>query len=217
MTYVVFDFDGTLADSAGVAVKLYNEIAEKHGFGMLTPDNLEEMRTLTVLERCRKLKVAPYKLPWLVVQVTRSYRGAVRSIEFNPGIPELLKTLRERGLKIAIVSTNAEENIRAFLQRHGAEGWVDEVFCSSSIFGKAKLLKDLMKKTGLRREQLVYVGDEHRDVEACRQVGVQVIAVRWGVDADNRLKEAGPDFIADTPADVAEWVARWSASRSEAR
>ncbi|WNG36002.1 HAD-IA family hydrolase [Archangium minus] len=210
ITHVVFDFDGTLADSKEAAIKLYNELAEKNGYGLLTADNLAKMRELSIFDRCKQLGVAPYKLPWLVVQLTRNFRQAMQSIEFNEGIPELLKELRARGLKLMILSSNDEGNIRAFLRRHSAEEWVDEIYCSSSIFGKARLLRALMKRAGLTPDQLVYVGDEHRDVQACKEVGVRIIAVRWGVDADVRLREAGPNHIADRPAEIAECVSRWS-------
>ncbi|PTL76148.1 HAD-IA family hydrolase [Vitiosangium sp. GDMCC 1.1324] len=210
ITHVVFDFDGTLADSKEAAVRLYNEVAGKSGYGLLTADNLETMRNLSVLERCRQLGVPPYKLPWLMVQITRRFRQAMQSIEFNEGIPELLQELRGRGLRLMILSSNDEGNIRAFLKRHSAEEWVEDVYCSSSIFGKARLLRALMKRAGLNPDQLVYVGDEHRDVEACKEVGVKVIAVRWGVDADARLRQAGPNHIADRPAEIVECVSRWS-------
>jgi phosphoglycolate phosphatase len=59
----------------------------------------------------------------------------------------------------------------------------------------------------------VYVGDEHRDVEACREVGVKVIAVRWGFDAEARLLAAGPDHLATAPGEVSECVKRWSGAR----
>jgi phosphoglycolate phosphatase len=210
ITHVAFDFDGTLADSGNVAIASYNEIAQQNGYGKLTADNLQEMRKLSILERCKALGVPPYKMPWVMIQVGRVYRKAIHSIEFNEGIPELLKELRDRGLKLVIVSSNEEENIRAFLKRHSVEAWVEDVICSSRIFGKAQLLRTLMKRTGLQRDQLVYVGDEHRDIEACKEAGVRVIAVRWGFDAENRLVEAEPDAIATHPAEVAECVRRWS-------
>ena len=210
LTYVVFDFDGTLADSLPVVARLYNELAERHGFGRLSADNLEELRTLSILDRCKRMGIPPYRLPGLVVQMGRSLRGAMTSIPFHEGIPELLRELKARGHALFILSTNKEENIRAFLKHHSAEHLVDGIHCSSSLFGKARLLRALMKANRLQPGQLVYVGDEHRDVVACREVGVRVIAVRWGADAEPRLRDAGPDFLADTPADVLEWVRRWS-------
>ncbi|HZH75214.1 MAG TPA: HAD-IA family hydrolase, partial [Archangium sp.] len=183
ITHVVFDFDGTLVDSRELAVQLINELAEKGGFSRLTAENLEELRNLSIIERCSRLGIPTYKLPWMAIQLARSYRKGVPSLLFNEGIPELLKELRARGLKLLILSSNSEENIRAFLKRHSAEDWVEDIYSGGGAFGKASKLRTLLKRTGLRREQIVYVGDEQRDVEACKQVGVKVIAVLWGVDA----------------------------------
>jgi phosphoglycolate phosphatase len=210
ITHVAFDFDGTLADSGDVAIASYNQIAELHGYGKLTAGNLQQLRGLSILERCKALGVPAYKLPALVLQVSHVYRKAVRSIEFFEGVPELLRELRGWGLKNVIVSTNEEGTIREFLKGHSAEGWVEDVICSSRIFGKAQLLRALMKRTRIEPHQLVYVGDEYRDIVACKKAGVRVIAVRWGFDAENRLLEAEPDAIATHPAEVADYVRRWS-------
>jgi phosphoglycolate phosphatase len=214
ITHVVFDFDGTLVDSRQLAVQLLNELAEKGRFGKITADNLEELRNLTILERCSRLGIPTYKLPWMAIQLARSYRKGVQSLVFNEGIPELLKELRTRGLKLIILSTNSEENIRAFLKRHSAEDWVEDIYSGGGAFGKAGKLRTLLKQTGLRREQLVYVGDEHRDVVACKQVGVRVIAVRWGLDAEALLRKSEPNHLVDRPEEIAECVGRWSATAS---
>jgi phosphoglycolate phosphatase len=210
ISHVAFDFDGTLADSGNVAIASYNEIAGQHGYGKLTADNLQQLRELSIMERCKALGVPAYKLPGLILQVGRVYRKSVHSIGFCEGIPELLRELRSWGLRSVIVSTNEEETIREFLKGHSAEAWVEDVICSSRIFGKAQLLRALMKRTRLEPHQLVYVGDEYRDIVACKKAGVKAIAVRWGFDAESRLREAEPDAIATQPAEVADYVRRWS-------
>ena len=181
---------------------------ERHRFGRLTLDNIEPLRQLSILERCRHLGVPPYRLPGLILEVGRQYRDKVRSIDFNEGIPELLAELRSLGRKSYILSSNEEGNIRAFLEHRSAQTWVEDIHCSSRIFGKARLLRALMKRYGLSAEQLVYVGDEERDVNACREAGVRVIAVRWGFDSETRLRLAGPDALVERPEEIAEYVRR---------
>ena len=210
ITHVAFDFDGTLANSAKVAIDSYNEIAALNGYGKLTPDNIPRMREMSIMERCKALGVPAYKLPGLIVEVGLAYRKGVGSISFFEGIPELLQELKGWGLSNVIVSTNEEENIRAFLEGKPAEAWVDDVICSSRIFGKAQLMRKLMKRSRIEPHQLVYVGDENRDIVASKQAGVKVIAVRWGFDAESRLSEAEPDAIVTHPTEVADYLRRWS-------
>ncbi|HLM43168.1 MAG TPA: HAD hydrolase-like protein, partial [Myxococcaceae bacterium] len=80
ITHVVFDFDGTLVDSRELAVQLINELAEKGGFSRLTAENLEELRNLSIIERCSRLGIPTYKLPWMAIQLARSYRKGVPSL-----------------------------------------------------------------------------------------------------------------------------------------
>jgi phosphoglycolate phosphatase len=211
ITHVIFDFDGTLVDSREVVTQLYNELAERNGYGKVTAANQEAIRSLSLLERCSQLKVPLYKLPGLIVQISRNYQHVIQSIAFIEGIPELLRELRGRGLKLLVVSTNNESNIRALLEQHATGQWVEDVYCSSRVLDKARLLRTLMTRHSLAPRQIVYVGDEHRDVEACREAGIRVIAVRWGFDSEARLQQAQPDYIAHRPAEIAECVARWSA------
>ena len=212
VSHVVFDFDGTLADSLEVAVELYNGIAEQRGYAEITKQNLAELRGLSILERCRRLGVPAHRLPALVVEIGRLLRHSAERVTLHEGMPELLRTLHSRGLGVAIASTNREETIRAILVREGLAELVGEVCCSSRLFGKAHLLRGVLRRAGAAPTQLVYVGDEHRDIEASRAVGLRVIGVTWGADDPQRLREAAPDALVTAPAQIAELVQRWSSS-----
>jgi phosphoglycolate phosphatase len=209
ISHVAFDFDGTLADSLELAMSLYNAIAAEHGYRAVTAQNLAEMRSLSILQRCERLGVPSYRLPGLIVEVGRRYRKSADTIALHAGVPEMLRTLREAGLQVSIVSTNRDDTIRAILERHGVAHLVGEVHCSSRLFGKARLLGRLMRKTRLAPERLVYVGDEHRDIEASRAAGVRAVGVTWGADAEIRLREAAPDALAAKPEEIAELVRGW--------
>lgn len=208
VTDVVFDFDGTLVDSRALVLRLYNEIARRRGFSLLTASNLEEMRSLPLLERGRRLGVSPFHVPGLVGEFLQNYRKELSELGFYEGIPELLSELRARGLRVSILSSNEESNIRDVLRRHGVEDWVAGIQGGSRVFGKARPLRSLMKRRGLSREQLVYIGDERRDVEACRQVGVRIIAVSWGFDSLSALRDAGAEVIVDSPAGILDSLER---------
>ncbi len=210
ISHVVFDFDGTLVDSLDVVVELYNGLADERGYTKITKHNLAELRTLSILERCRRLGVPARRLPGLIVEVGRLLRHATERVRVHDGVPELLQTLHERGLTLAVASTNREENIRAILARHGLDTLMTSISCSSRLFGKAHLLRGILRRAHAEPTQVVYVGDEHRDIEASRAVGIRFIGVTWGADDPERLREAAPDALVSTPAEIAELVQRWS-------
>ena len=119
--HIVFDFDGTLVDSRAVFIRLYNELAAKHGYTPMTPENLEHLRTLSIAERCKYLNVPMYRIPFLVAAVMKSYRHAISEIPFNTGIKEMLEELSGNNIPFAVLSSNSKSNIQEFFNLHGVQ------------------------------------------------------------------------------------------------
>lgn len=202
--YIVFDFDGTIADSRAVFLTLYNEIAIKNGYHQLTEENLEEMRGISIAERCRLLGVPLYKIPFIASAIIKKYKAAVPSLLFNEGMRELLVSLTENNKPFAVLSSNSKSNIEAFFKINNITN--NNVFCSRSVFGKHILINKFLKEKGLKPAEILYVGDELRDVVACRKSGVSIAWVSWGYDSEESLKNNKPDYHIDSPAQILSLV-----------
>ena len=142
--YIIFDFDGTLADSREVFISVFNQIAEKHNYRKMEAENLHHLRTLTITERCRYLKVPLYRIPFLATEFLSLYKKALQNVVLFEGIKELLEALNSIGYEMAIISSNAESNISDFLKSNGI-GTISKIYCSTSLFGKDKLIKGFLK------------------------------------------------------------------------
>ncbi len=208
ITNVVFDFDGTIADSKSVIIAVYNQVARKHRFKPLAEADIPVLSRLSIPERCRKMGVPLYKLPSVMVEITRSYKNGVDSVVAFDGMLSVLQTLHRHGLTVGIISSNETENIQRFLTRNGLGSLVQRVHCSSNLFGKDKVISRYLKTYGLTAEQVLYVGDEERDVVACRKTKLRVLSVSWGLESLDVLTRAGPDFIAHQPTDILQRVAQ---------
>ena len=198
--YIVFDFDGTLVDSRAVFIRLYNDLAAKHGYTPMTPENLEHLRTLSIPQRCKYLNVPMYRIPFLAAAVMKNYRHAISEIPFNPGIKEMLETLSINNMPFAVLSSNSKGNIEQFFKLHGIE--CADIFCSRSIFGKHVLLNKFLKEKKLKPSDMLYVGDELRDIIACRKSGVEVAWVNWGYDHEKAIENDNPDHVFHNPAEL---------------
>jgi len=198
--YIVFDFDGTLVDSRAVFIRLYNELAAKHGYTPMTPENLEHLRTLSIPERCKYLNVPMYRIPFLVATVMRKYRHSLSEISFNPGVKEMLQTLSGNNIPFAVLSSNSKANIEQFFSLHGIE--CPDIFCSRSIFGKHMLLNKFLRIKNLKPAEILYVGDELRDIIACRKSGVEAAWVNWGYDHEKAIENNKPDHVFHDPSDL---------------
>ncbi|WP_207425500.1 HAD-IA family hydrolase [Pedobacter sp. SYSU D00535] len=199
--YVVFDFDGTLADSKEVVIGVYNDIAEKHGFRKVSAEEAGLLRPLSIKERCRILNVPIYKLPLLAGDFLYRYHNQLNNIRLYPEIEKLVEDLRGEGFEVGVISSNSEKNIREFLSRNLRSG-VEDVFCSSNLFGKDRVIKRFLKRHQLKTSEIIYVGDEQRDVIACKKTSVNMIWVSWGYDPYQLVQSENPRFIAHTPADI---------------
>ncbi|MGV3539103.1 MAG: HAD-IA family hydrolase [Rufibacter sp.] len=199
--YILFDFDGTLVDSKEAFLAGFNQLAAQEGF---TPMRLEEipyLRTLTIPQRAKYLNFPLYKLPFFTLQFYKLYKQQLSTVNLFPGIKELMQTLAEKGVQPVILSSNSEPIIREFLRQQSITA-VQEVLCSSRIFGKDRLLNRFMKAKKIVPDQVLYVGDELRDILACRKCGIKVAWVSWGYDAWEVVQPAAPDYVLHAPQEL---------------
>lgn len=203
--YVVFDFDGTLVDSKAVFIAAFNHLADKHRFKRIEPHNIDQLKQLSTLERIRVLKVPFYKIPVLTTEFIHLYKQSLHNVVLVDGMVEVLEQLNNKGYKTAIVSSNAVTSIQSFLQ-HNNIPYISDIYSSSRVFGKDKVLQKFLKKNKLRSTDVIYVGDEQRDIVACKRTGLRIVWVAWGFETEEVVNGSAPDFTARTPADIVQLI-----------
>lgn len=198
---ILFDFDGTIVDSLDLALRILNRMAEKYHYPAVTEADMQTLKSLPLNERFQKIGFPLHKVPAMTVECASLYRREIAGLKPVPGIRDLFDTLKAEGCSLSVLSSNSEENIAEFFRRNGMEQF-DHIFSSNNLFGKEKSIRKFLRRFGISAEELLYVGDELRDLDACRAAGVRVAAVTWGYDPLPLLQSGKPDFIARTPADV---------------
>lgn len=118
---------------------------------------------------------------------------------------EVLIEIDKRGYKILIISSNSKENILEFLKMNGIH-CVADVLCSNRIFGKDKVMKKFLKEANVDSSDVVYIGDEQRDIVACKKAGVPIIWVEWGYDAKEVVQNDEPEYSVTTPQEILEII-----------
>ncbi len=190
---VVFDFDGTLADSAPWFLAELGGLADRHGFRRLGAAQIEHLRGRPSREIIKAFGVRWWRMPAIARDVRRRSAEAAHAIPLFPGVTELLTDLAAAGATLAVVSSNGEANVRAVMG--ASAGLIDHFDCGVSLFGKARVLAALRKRLGLSHDAVLCVGDEVRDVEAARKAGLAAAAVTWGYANEAALNAAGPAFV----------------------
>ncbi|WP_423067528.1 HAD hydrolase-like protein [Devosia sp. CN2-171] len=198
---VIFDFDGTLADSIGWMAELLNAMASRHGYRQVGPEELEELRSLGNREIMSRLGVQPWRLPFIAADARKRSAEAADRIRLFDGAPALLAELADSRVEVAIVSSNSEATIRRILGPTNA-GRVGHYRCGASLFGKARKFKQLVTSLRLESRSVLCVGDETRDIDAARAAGLPAAAVTWGSARAEILRAHKPDFVADSFAEL---------------
>ncbi len=190
---VVFDFDGTLADSMASSIEIFRTIGPK--LGLKPFDDLHAARNMSTRKLMREVGVSLWKLPKVVKAFQAAAALHAPHLKLHAGIAEALAALNARGIRLGILSSNREDNIRKCLAANGVEDLFSFVIGHPQLFGKARALRKIRKSQKLRRDEMCYVGDESRDVDAAKKVGIAIAAVAWGYHSTELLGSLEPTLL----------------------
>ncbi len=183
---LVFDFDGTLANSASWFRSILPDLSQRFGFRCPDEDELEVLRHKPPREVMRILKIPGWRLVFIAVYV-RKRAAKAGAFPLFDGVPEVLRAIAAKGVRIAVVSSNAEGSVRRAL---GPElsALVTSWSCGAGLFGKAKHFRDVLRETKVAPARALSVGDEIRDIDAAREVGLKTAGVAWGFGMKRRWR-----------------------------
>lgn len=198
----VFDFDGTLADTFDWFLSIADQTADRYGFLRLDRSNMEALRGLSARELLKRQRVPSWKLPLIARDMRAAAGRDCHAFQLFPGAADALVALSEAGVKLALVSSNAETNIRRVLGTELANR-VGVWACGASLFGKAAKLRAVCKAAGVRPDQAIKVGDELRDIDSAREAGLAFGAVAWGFTRPEALRAAEPERLFESFEDLA--------------
>ncbi len=196
MAAIIFDFDGTLADSFDYVADF---LAHEAGLDELTDEQRHELRGLSITGMVRRLGFRWWDAPRLYFGGQRRMRHAIRHLDAFEGMPQLIRKLHAEGHELFILSTNSMRNIRHFLHVKKIHKNFLEIYCSVGMFGKGPALRQLLRDQNIEAKQAVYVCDEVRDIEAAKAAETRSVAVSWGFASRDDLKAARPTRLVDTP------------------
>jgi HAD superfamily hydrolase (TIGR01509 family) len=204
---VIFDFDGTIVDSLETVICVLNQLAVEFGYPVAQPEEIEQLRNMSSREIIQRSQVAPYKLPFLLRRVRQELNREIERLEPIPEMKPTLLALKQQGHQLGIVTSNSSQNVRAFLKAQALEHVFDFVSTGLALLGKSRVLQRLLKRQQLHPANAIYVGDETRDIEAARRIGIPSVAVSWGFNSSQILATENPNFLIHQPGDLLQVVA----------
>lgn len=200
---VIFDSDGTLADTLPWFKQAFHQLADRYGFKPLTDADHLHLRTLTTREMLDYLKVPLWRIPALISAMRRLMAEHIHEFSLFDGISESLHQLSARGTTLGVVSSNSRENVCSILGSRNS-GIIHHYACGASMFGKPSKLRIVLRASRVSAQEAIYIGDEVRDAEAARKVGMAYGAVAWGYHPLETLRALAPEEVFAQPAEIGE-------------
>jgi len=205
---IIFDFDGTLADTIDILLSITNRLSAEFDFKSATKEELAQLSNLNSWQILQYSGISIFKFPLLIRRLKGELHSEIPHIQLFPGIKEVLLELKKRGFQLGIITSNSRQNVLASLAKNGLQDTFTFIY-SGSTFGKHKVINKWLRIENINPEEVIYVGDEIRDIDAAKKTGIKVIAVGWGFNSPQALAAQNPNFLIQHPQELIEIINSW--------
>lgn len=196
---VVFDLDGTVADSRELARLSYKRIFALMGYGEISDELADSFNGPDADEVCRVMGVGPDRRPLYDMLVDQTEVELVRTVgRMFPGIGRMLDALAPHAV-LAILTNGSRRYCEACISEFAISPYITLHSAFVRGVSKAQRMRQWAKELGARR--IIAVGDRVTDIRNAREVGAYAIGVTYGMGSREELASA--DMLCDTPAEVA--------------
>jgi HAD superfamily hydrolase (TIGR01549 family) len=195
---ILFDFDGTIADTIQSSIEILNFLSLKYGFGNIDE---EELRTRNLQDIIKERHISLLSLPRIVKEYMSLSQKKILLQNPIKNITQLLHELNNSGYELNIITSNSVESVTIFLKKHDLF-FFHHIYSDKSIFGKHVIISRFLKKFQIKKKEVFYVGDEIRDIDAAHKAGIKVISVPWGLNSKEALKQYKPDYVVNQPEEI---------------
>ena len=204
---ILFDLDGTLTDP-GVGITRSVAHALKH-FGI----EVEDTDTLTpfigppLVHSFSKLYGFDEARCLKAVEVYREY-FSVKGLYENKVYPfteQILKSLKENGIRLFIATSKPEKFARQILEHFGIDGYFDDIVgiaMNEEKVEKDVIVKRVIDRYSLDKSKTLMVGDRCFDIDGAHKNGIKCAAVLFGYGSRAEFEEYGADFIINSNEDL---------------
>jgi phosphoglycolate phosphatase len=196
---IIFDLDGTLADSIPILIEVVNDL--KIVDRTLNRDDYERVKNLPVKAIFKELSVPFWHAPGILVRGRAALTQRISEVPFCEGMDDVVKRLAKKH-RLFVMSSNSLDNVQRFLDLHAMREPFEAVYGGVGIFGKSKMLRKITDEHKLEKNLTYYIGDEIRDVEAAKKAGLKSVAVTWGFNGETILIKHKPDFLVRSPKEL---------------
>lgn len=202
---VIFDFDGTMADTAPMIRAIYAEMATQNNWRTMTDEDYDRLRRGSLRQARKWAGIHVWQFPIVVHSAKKLMRQEADKVILFPGIVELIRKLSDTGHEVYALSRNSSATLAHVFERYELGNVIEILPRRKRTLGsKTMAIKKLLRRKKYDKKQVWMIGDEVRDVQAAHRAGVQSIAVAWGIQDVSLLKLNHPTHLVESVAELRE-------------
>jgi phosphoglycolate phosphatase len=208
---LIFDWDGTLADSVGRIVEAMQVAAERAGHAPSQEQAIKGIIGLSLAEAIHTLY--PRLPPEQVERFRQHYADIYTALDQQPsplfdGVVESLAAFRAEGYRMAVATGKARRGLDRVLKANGLERFFDITRAADETRGKPHplMLEQILDHCGVEPGRALMVGDSAFDLQMASNAGMHCVAVGYGAMSLQALAEFGPQVCIDHFGQLREWL-----------
>jgi len=202
---VIFDFDGTIVDTFGIVVDIINKDHIAFGIDHIDLEELPRLRDMSIKYLLEEFGVNVLKFPSFLSKIRKELAKRIYEAKIFDGMEVLFKEINKLGIEQGIITNNYVKNVTDVFSDE-QEKMFKFIRSEKRLFGKHHEIRKVIKEQGYKKDDVLYIGDEVSDIEACQKVGIDVIAVTWGFNSKKVLQKHKPTYIADNPTCILDII-----------
>lgn len=207
---LVFDWDGTLADSTALIVDAMQAAISQLQYQSRSDAQIRDIIGLGLVEAAQILfpdmKRAGHEMIGNCYRL--HYAQRAHETALFQDVPDTLRTLQERGYRMAIATSKSRRGLDNSLRQTGLEGVFHATRCADETCSKPhpQMLHEILDELNIHPHHAVMIGDSEYDMEMALHAEVSPIAVSYGVHDSARLLKYQPLACLDSLADLLNWL-----------
>jgi len=207
---IVFDWDGTLLDSAGTIVACIQAAAVDLGMAPPADERARHVIGLGLGEALRHAlpELEEERHMELADRYRHHYLSRDHELPLFQGAAELVRSLAADGYLLAVATGKSRKGLDRAFATSGLREYFRASRCADECHSKPhpQMLDELMAELGVPPELTLMIGDTTHDLEMARNAGVGGLAVAYGAHPRDVLEELSPLHCAASTAELADWL-----------
>ncbi|OIR04517.1 pyrophosphatase PpaX [mine drainage metagenome] len=211
---IVWDWDGTIADSTGMIANAVRTAAETVGLPAITMQAASSIIGLGLQEAINTLyrDISVDQAQALAAQYRTNYYAGANDIPLFSGAVDTIIALNKQGFKLAVATGKGRRGLNLSLENSGLKQYFHETRTVDECFSKPnpQMLYEIMGRLDVRPERTLMIGDTSYDLQMAKNAGTSSVGVTFGAQLPDQWQHLNPIQQFNDFSSLGRWLQEYA-------